>query len=92
VCEGLGEDLRIPPTCFRVAFALGLFFSPSGAVMAYFALGALVLVSRLVFPKPRAARRAAAPRWRDGGGGAARGAGGGDSAGRGAGGRARIAA
>jgi phage shock protein PspC (stress-responsive transcriptional regulator) len=61
VCEGLGEDLRIPANLFRVAFALGLFFSPSGAVMAYFALGALVLVSRLVFPKPRAARRAAAP-------------------------------
>ncbi|HZG44648.1 MAG TPA: PspC domain-containing protein [Allosphingosinicella sp.] len=57
VCEGLGEDLRIPSNLFRVAFALGFFFSPQGAVITYAALGVLVLVSRLVFPAPRAARR-----------------------------------
>jgi phage shock protein PspC (stress-responsive transcriptional regulator) len=61
VCEGLGEDLRIPSNLFRVAFALGFFFSPQGAIMVYAALGALVLFSRLVFPKPRVARKAAAP-------------------------------
>jgi phage shock protein PspC (stress-responsive transcriptional regulator) len=60
VCEGLGEDLRIPPNLFRVAFALGLFFSAQGAVIAYAALGALVLLSRLVFPKPRLARTSTA--------------------------------
>ncbi len=60
VCEGLGEDLRIPSNLFRVAFALGFFFSPQGAVITYAALGVLVLVSRLAFPNPRAARRSAA--------------------------------
>jgi len=61
VCEGLGEDLRIPSNLLRVAFALGFFFSAQGALIAYAALGALVLFSRLVFPKPRPARNAAAP-------------------------------
>jgi phage shock protein PspC (stress-responsive transcriptional regulator) len=56
VCEGLGEDLRIPSNLFRVAFALGFFFSMQGAVITYAALGVLVLVSRLAFPAPRAAR------------------------------------
>jgi phage shock protein PspC (stress-responsive transcriptional regulator) len=59
VCEGLGEDLRIPSNLFRIAFALGFFFSAQGAVIVYAVLGALVLVSRLVFPKPRLARNAA---------------------------------
>ena len=57
VCEGLGEDLRLPSNLFRIAFSLGFFFSPQGAVIIYAALGALVLVSRLVFPAPRAPGR-----------------------------------
>jgi phage shock protein PspC (stress-responsive transcriptional regulator) len=59
VCEGLGEDLRIPSNLFRAAFALGFFFSPQGAVITYAALGVLVLVSRLVSrpPAPLAVRR-----------------------------------
>jgi phage shock protein PspC (stress-responsive transcriptional regulator) len=56
VCEGLGEDLRIPSNLFRVGFGLAFFFSPVAVVIVYLALGALVLVSRLVFPKPRAAK------------------------------------
>ena len=56
VCEGLGEDLRIPSNLFRMAFALGFFFSMQGALITYAALGVLVLVSRLAFPVPRAAR------------------------------------
>jgi phage shock protein PspC (stress-responsive transcriptional regulator) len=57
VCEGLGEDLRIPSNLLRVGFALALFFAPMGVVITYFSLGALVLVSRLAFPNPRAAKR-----------------------------------
>lgn len=53
VCEGLGEDLGIPATLFRLAFALGFFFAPVPVVIAYLAVGALVLISRLVFPDPR---------------------------------------
>jgi phage shock protein PspC (stress-responsive transcriptional regulator) len=62
VCEGLGEDLRIPANLFRVAFALGFFFAPVPVVIAYLALGALVLASRLVFPNPRSAPAAVAAR------------------------------
>jgi phage shock protein PspC (stress-responsive transcriptional regulator) len=58
VCEGLGEDLRIPSNLFRIAFALGFFFSMQATLITYLALGVLVLVSRLIFPRPRAARRA----------------------------------
>ena len=60
VCEGLGEDLRVPSNLFRVAFSLGFFFSPQGAVIVYAALGALVLFSRLLFPSPRMARQSPA--------------------------------
>ncbi len=56
VCEGLGEDLRIPSNLLRAAFALGLFFNPQAVVITYFGLGALVLVSRLIFPNPRLAQ------------------------------------
>jgi phage shock protein C len=68
VCEGLGEDLGIPSNIFRMAFALGFFFSPTGAVITYAALGAFVLVTRILLPgRPwfaqyRAARRAASAR------------------------------
>lgn len=61
VCEGLGEDLRIPSNLFRMAFALGFFFSPAAAVATYVALGVLVLVSRLAFPAPRIRKPAATP-------------------------------
>jgi phage shock protein PspC (stress-responsive transcriptional regulator) len=55
VCEGLGEDLRIPSNFFRLAFAFGFFFSMQGALITYAALGLLVLVSRLLFRAPRTA-------------------------------------
>lgn len=58
VCEGLGEDLRVPSNLFRAGFAISLFFSPAGAVIAYFGLGVLVLVSRLAFPESRARKPA----------------------------------
>lgn len=57
VCEGLGEDLGIPSNLFRLAFAFGFFFSMQGALIAYAALGLLVLVSRLVIRTPRAAHQ-----------------------------------
>lgn len=56
VCEGIGEDLRIPSNLLRIGFALGFFFAPFQVLLGYFALGALVLVSRLVFPAPRVKR------------------------------------
>lgn len=54
VCEAVGEDFGFNPVFLRVPFAASVLWSPMLAVAAYFALGALVLASRLLFPKPRA--------------------------------------
>lgn len=53
VCEALGEDLGFSPVLLRIAFSVGLFFSPVGALAAYAALGLLVAFTRLVAPNPR---------------------------------------
>jgi phage shock protein C len=51
VCEGLGEDFGFNPVLLRVPFAAAVLWSPMIAVAAYFALGAVVLVSRLLAPR-----------------------------------------
>ena len=60
VCEGLGEDLGIPSNLLRLALSLMLFWNPAAAVATYVAAGALVLFSRLVFPRPKIAPAAEA--------------------------------
>ena len=55
VCEGLGEDLRIPSSLLRLGFAVALFFSPLAAVVGYLGAGMLVALSRLIAPNPRIA-------------------------------------
>ena len=50
VCEAIGEDFRFNPVFLRVPFAAIVLYSPMLAISAYFALGAIVLASRLVFP------------------------------------------
>ncbi len=50
VCEALGQDLGISANWFRIAFAAGVIFNLEYAVLAYVGIGALVLVSRLVYP------------------------------------------
>lgn len=50
VCEALGQDFGISANWFRVAFAAGVIFNLEYALLAYAGIGALVLVSRLVFP------------------------------------------
>ncbi len=64
VCQGLGEDLGISGNWFRLALAIGTFFSPVGAIAAYAAGGVLVFTSRMLIPhrasKPVAAQPAAA--------------------------------
>jgi phage shock protein PspC (stress-responsive transcriptional regulator) len=54
VCEGIGEDFGFNPIFLRVLLAAAVLWSPLIAIGTYFALGALVLVSRLVFPRPTA--------------------------------------
>jgi hypothetical protein len=56
VCEAIGEDFGFNPVFLRVPFAATVLLSPMWAVVAYFALGAVVLVSRLLYPRPKAAK------------------------------------
>ncbi len=51
VCEGIGEDFGFNPMLIRVPLAAAVLWSPQGAVVAYLALGLVVLASRLLFPK-----------------------------------------
>ena len=61
VCEALGQDLRISPTWFRVAFAVGVIFNIEYAIAAYAVAGAIVLISRLAYPGRRPVEVEAAP-------------------------------
>jgi phage shock protein C len=60
VCEAIGEDFGFNPTFLRIPFAASVLYSPTYAVIAYFALGAVVLASRRLFPKAKAERAAPA--------------------------------
>src|SRR5690349_3969859 len=53
VCEAIGEDFGFNPTFLRIPFAASVLYSPTWAVIAYFALGAVVLASRLLFPRAK---------------------------------------
>jgi hypothetical protein len=59
VCEAIGEDFGFNPTFLRVPLAGAVLYSIPLAIAAYFALGAIVLASRLLFPKPKAVAPAA---------------------------------
>jgi phage shock protein PspC (stress-responsive transcriptional regulator) len=54
VCEAIGEDFGFNPVLLRIPFAASVLWSPTWAIGAYFALGVVVLLSRLLFPKARA--------------------------------------
>lgn len=56
ICEAVGQDFGFNPLWLRLAFIAPLFFMPVATFAAYFALGAIVLLSRLVFPNKTAAR------------------------------------
>jgi phage shock protein PspC (stress-responsive transcriptional regulator) len=60
VCEGLGEDFGFNPVFLRIPLAASVIWSPMIAIGAYFALGLVVLASRLLFPKAKASTAAAA--------------------------------
>ena len=53
VCEAIGEDFGFNPTFLRIPFAASVLYSPMYAVIAYFAVGAVVLGSRLFFPRAK---------------------------------------
>jgi len=60
VCEGIGEDFGFNPIFLRVPLAAVVLWSPLIAIGTYFALGALVLASRLLFPRPASVTTASA--------------------------------
>jgi phage shock protein C len=53
VCEAIGEDFGFNPVWLRVPFAATVLWSPLYSIIAYFALGAVVLASRLLAPKAK---------------------------------------
>ncbi len=55
VCEALGEDFGFNAVLLRIPFAASVVYSPLLAIGAYFALGALVLASRMLFPRAKVA-------------------------------------
>lgn len=55
ICEAVGQDFGFNPTWLRLAFIAPLFFFPVQTFAAYFGLGAVVLASRLIFPRKTAA-------------------------------------
>ena len=54
VCEAVGEDFGFNPAFLRIPLATAVIWNPLIAFGTYFALGAVVLVSRLLFPRPKA--------------------------------------
>ena len=60
ICEAVGQDFGFNPLYLRLAFIAPLFFFPVQTFAAYFALGFIVLASRLLFPSKAAAVEAPA--------------------------------
>jgi phage shock protein PspC (stress-responsive transcriptional regulator) len=56
VCEGIGEDFGFNPTYLRVPLATMVLWSIEYAIIAYFALGLVVLASRMIFPQKKVLR------------------------------------
>jgi phage shock protein PspC (stress-responsive transcriptional regulator) len=54
VCEAIGEDFGFNPVLLRIPFAVGVLWSPVITFATYFGLGAVVLASRLLFPRTKA--------------------------------------
>jgi len=55
ICEAVGQDFGFNPLWLRLAFVAPLFFFPVETFVGYFALGLVVLASRLLFPAKTAA-------------------------------------
>lgn len=54
ICEAVGEQLGFNPIYLRIALIGLLFFGPLYMVGTYVALGIVVGISHLLFPKPAA--------------------------------------
>lgn len=58
ICEAVGQDFGFNPLWLRLAFVAPLFFFPVQTFIGYFALGLVVLASRLIFPAKAAVQPA----------------------------------
>jgi len=58
VCEAIGEDFGFNPVILRILLAAMVVASPTSAFATYFALGVVVLVSRMLFPERAAVQPA----------------------------------
>lgn len=61
ICEAVGQDFGFNPLWLRLAFVAPLFFFPVQTFIGYFALGLVVLASRLIFPAKAASAAVAQP-------------------------------
>ena len=63
VCQALGEDFGFNPVFLRIGFALPVIFAPVAVIATYLGLGVVVLISRILAPRPKqkAAVQAEAP-------------------------------
>lgn len=59
ICARIGEDFGFNPLWLRLAFAGALILNPVVVIGSYFALGLVVLTSRLLFPNRKPAAPAA---------------------------------
>lgn len=57
VCEALGDDFGFNPNWLRFGLAPFIFWNPFATFAAYFAVGAVVLAVRLLFPDVRASEQ-----------------------------------
>lgn len=55
VCEAIGEDFGFDAMWLRMGLAVAFLLNPPAVIVLYAALGALVLVSRWVFPATKPA-------------------------------------
>ena len=60
ICARVGADFGFNPLWLRLAFACTLILNPVAVIGAYFGLGAVVLLSRFVFPQRAAIAQAPA--------------------------------
>lgn len=54
VCQAIGDDFHIPANLIRIAFAGLFFWNMVIGIAAYFGIGAVVALSRWLYPAPRA--------------------------------------
>lgn len=61
VCQGLGEDLGVNPLWIRLGFIAPLFVFPTMTILAYLAIGVVLMTVRLAVPNRSAQASEVAP-------------------------------